>query len=518
MIPFDANGVFHPRAGNHELKRLAIRGAAVTISASALALVAQIVSTVFLARLLAPADFGLVAMATTFSLLLVSFGFNGFTEAVIQFDEIDQNTVSNLHWINVLAGLVLAIAFAASGSLLARFYHNPLVANVAACLSIGIVASSASVVHLALLKRAILFTGASVNDVIGRCVNTAIAIVLALRGWGYWALVVGIIGQQLSVTIGAWILCPWIPNLPKRTGKTRAMLQFAAKVYGQFGVAYSQQNIDNLLVGWRFNAVALGFYKKAFDLFALTASQLTAPMNNVALATLSRLRHDHERFRHSLRNSLGMVALVGMAISADLSLVGKDAVRLVLGQKWAESGRIFEIFAPGIGAMLLCSTVGWVHLPLGKPGRWLRWSLVALGFTVSLFLLALHWGPAGVAAAWSISYWTLLVPSFWYAGKPIGFGPTDLIAAIWKYTAAALVAGVATAAISHGVLHWDYPDSARQATLFLFVISAIFTVTYFVAVIGFHRGLAPVHQLRSLFKELGPSRKNVASVLPVQDQ
>ena len=74
------------------------------------------------------------------------------------------------------------------------------------------------------------------------------------------------------------------------------MVRFAGKVYGNFIVAYSGQNIDNLLVGWRFNAVALGFYKKAFDLFALTASQLTAPLNNVALATLSRLNEDHVLF------------------------------------------------------------------------------------------------------------------------------------------------------------------------------------------------------------------------------
>ena len=132
------------------------------------------------------------------------------------------------------------------------------------------------------------------------------------------------------------------------------MVRFAAKVYGQFGIRYSTQNIDNLLVGWRFNAVALGFYKRAYDLFALSASQLTAPLSNVALAALSRLNQDPARFRRYLANSLGILAFVGMAVSADLTLVGKDVVRLVLGPQWSESGRIFELFGPGIGAMLLC--------------------------------------------------------------------------------------------------------------------------------------------------------------------
>ena len=89
-------------------------------------------------------------------------------------------------------------------------------------LSVGIVIAALSAIHLALLKRAMRFAGTSTNDVMGRAVNTAVSILLALRGWGYWALVAGIVAQQLSVTIGAWWLCRWIPSFPRRTGKTGA--------------------------------------------------------------------------------------------------------------------------------------------------------------------------------------------------------------------------------------------------------------------------------------------------------
>jgi PST family polysaccharide transporter len=202
-----------------------------------------------------------------------------------------------------------------------------------------------------------------------------------------------------------------------------------------------------------------------------------------------------------------MVAFVGMAASADLTLVGRDVVRLVLGPKWSESGGIFEMFGPGIGAMLLCSTVGWIHLSIGKPGRWLRWNLVAFALTVSLFLAALPWGPPGVAAAWSISYWTLLIPGFWYAGRPIGFGVSALIAAIWRYTAAALVSGLATAEIIRGTPFWDTPSDTSAALRAIVIISALFLALYLAMVILFYRGLAPLRQLASLLGELAPSRK-----------
>ena len=490
------------------MRRLAIRGAAASLSASGLALAAQVVSTVILARLLVPADFGVVSMVTTFSLLAVSFGLNGFTEAIIQFEGIDHYTASNLFWLNSFAGLILAIAFAAGGALLARFYRNPLVVNIAAVLALGIVISAASIIHLALLKRAMYFTASSINDILGRVINTVVSIVLAFRGWGYWALVAGIIAQQLSVTVGALLLCPWLPSLPRRTGKTGAMIRFAAKVYGQFSLGYATQNIDNLLVGWRFNAGALGFYKKAYDLFTISGSQLTAPLSNVALATLSRLNQDPPRFRRYLASSLGMVAFAGMAMGADLTLVGRDVVRLVLGPQWSESGRIFELFGPGIGVMLLCSTVGWIHLSIGRPGRWIRWSLLSLVLTVCLFLAALPWGPAGVAAAWSIAYWILLLPAFWYAGRPIEFGVSCLINAVWRYIAAAFVAGLATAAIMRGTTFWSMPARTSAALVAIVVISTLFVVLYLSTVILLYRGLGPLRQLASLLRELAPSRKD----------
>jgi O-antigen/teichoic acid export membrane protein len=509
MIPFDARGAFRHIPESNKLRRLAIRGATATVFASGLALAVQVVSTVTLARLLTPSDFGVVTMVTTVSFFLANFGLNGFTEAVIQFEEMDHRTASNLYWLNSGAGLILAIAFIVAGPLLARFYSDPLVGNVATALSVGIFISASSVIHLALLKRAMNFVATSGIDLVGRGVNTVVSILLALRGWGYLALVAGIVAQQFSVTIGAWWLCRWIPSLPRPTGKTGATVRFAASVYSQFAVRYSTQNVDNLLVGWQFNPAALGLYKKAYDLFALSASQLTAPLNNVALATLSRLNQDPVRFRQYLANLLGVIAVVGMAQSGDLTLVGKDAVRLVLGPQWSESGRIFERFGAGIGAMLLCFPVTWMHLSMGKPGRLFRWSVVELTVTVFLFVVLLPYGPAGIAGAWSISYWVLLIPGFWYAGRPIGFGVSSLIAAVWRYVAASLVAGLVTGVV-RGLVFPTAAASAAAALDRIMAISAVFLTLYLGFIIVAYRGCGPLHQIVSLMRELAPESRSPA--------
>jgi PST family polysaccharide transporter len=507
MTPFDVDGDFHPKAEGRELRRLAVRGGAATTTAAALSLGVQVVSTVILARLLTPADFGLVAMVTTFYMFLMGVGANGCNEAIIQRDKMDEGLASNLFWINFAVGLVLAIGFAAAGSLLARFYKTPQVAHIAVAMSPAIFIAGISVVHVSLLKRAMRFATVSANEVVGRAVNTLLAIFLTLRGWGYWALVAGIVAQSLSAVIGAWWLCRWIPSVPRRGVGTRAIIRFAATVYGTFNANYFTRNFDNLLVGWRFNAVALGYYKKAYDLFALSASQLTVPLNNVALAALSRVKDDPVRFRRHLTRSLEIIAFIGMALGADLTLVGKDVVRLVLGPKWSESGRLFELFGPGIGVMLLYSTVGWIHISIGKPGRFLRWTLVESVSTALLFVLALPWGPAGIAVAWSVSFWILLIPAFWYAGRPIQFGTSQLTAAVWKYGVASLTAGWVTTIAVRRLAFLAMPASASTAVEGIIVISVVFLTLYLAAVILLHRGFSPLRQLGSLLLELAPASR-----------
>ena len=114
LKPFDTSGAFHPSADGDGLRRVAIRGAGMTILGSGASFIVQLTATVVLARLLTPSDFGVVTMVTTFSLLLCSFGLNGFSEVILQRDDVTHSLASNLFWINVSGSIFLTIAFACS--------------------------------------------------------------------------------------------------------------------------------------------------------------------------------------------------------------------------------------------------------------------------------------------------------------------------------------------------------------------------------------------------------------------
>ena len=508
MKPFDSQGAFVPGSDQGEVHRLAVRGAGVTVLSGGLGLAIQVISTVLLARLLTPKDFGLVTMVTTVSLLFVNFGLNGFTEAVLQAAEINHALASNLFWINTGVGFLLTLGFAASGSLIARFYHVPQVALVAVGISPTIFLTSCSVQHIALLKRAMRFSATSFNEMFARGVSLAISIVLAWMGWGYWALVVGAVALPFTQAIGACFLCPWLPGLPRRAPGTMPMVKFAMNVYGRFTLSYFSRNTDNLLVGWRFGSISLGYYKKAYDLFALSAGQLAAPIANVAVTALSRFDPRSTQYRKHFLSALSVIALIGMGLSAEFALIGKDLIFVLLGKGWEPAGSIFTYFAPGIGAMLIYYMHGWIHLSIGRADRWLRWGIFEIGITFLLFLLGLPWGPVGIAVAWSASFWILVFPSFWYAGRPIGFSITPIIAVVWRYVLAALFSGCLTALIARQTTsvftRWTTMEAAVAA---IAVNSILLVVIYLIAVVVLHGGAAPVDQLLKVLSEMTLWRK-----------
>jgi O-antigen/teichoic acid export membrane protein len=514
LKPFNPQGAFQQYGESSGLRRRAVRGAGVTVFAQVAAFAVQMIATVVLARLLVPGDFGVVTMVTTFSVLLMSCGRVGFPDAVLQREEISRFLASNLFWINVGTAVVLTVSFAALGSLLAKLYGDPRVAHVAAGLSLTILIDSTSILHLALLKRAMRFSAVSINEIVARAVSVVVSILCGLAGWGYWALVAGAIALPLSTTVGAWILCQWVPSLPRRVPGTGASVRFAVHVFGRYSLGYTAQNTDNLLVGWRFGSGALGLYKKAYDLFVLPFSLLT--VYPVAVSTLSRLTKDRVQYRRYFLGGLSMLALVGMGIGADFTLVGRDLVRLLLGPKWEEAGRIFVFFGPGIGAQLIYSTYGMIHLSIGTTARFLRWGFIEVGVTIGLFLVALPWGPVGLAVAWTTSYWLLTLPALHYAGRPIELGINSMLGAIWKYLLSSLIAGVACFAIIRVTPTMVMAPGPVGAFLRIVGTSLLFGLLYFGMIVLLHGGGAPLYQLADLLGEMVPARLK-PSPAPVVD-
>ena len=199
---------------------------------------------------------------------------------------------------------------------------------------------------------------------------------------------------------------------------------------------------------------------------------------------------------------MAVMTFIGMWIAGDLTLIGKDLIRVLLGPGWEEAGRIFVWFAPGIGVMMLYGTHGWIHLSMGRADRWLRWGLIEWTVTILFFLAAIHWGPRGIAAAWCASFWILTLPAIWFAGKPIGLGVDAVVSALWRYVVASSLSGVVTFLAMQQCTGPLLAKSVSGAILRIVLSSISFSILYITAIVVLHRGVEPVMQLNRLFRTM----------------
>jgi PST family polysaccharide transporter len=270
---------------------------------------------------------------------------------------------------------------------------------------------------------------------------------------------------------------------------------------------YFSRNIDKLLIGWRYNAQSVGYYKKAYDLFALPASQLIVPIHNVALATLSRLTNEPDNYRGYYLSAISIIAFVAMPLSAMMTLAGKDIILFILGPQWIKAGEIFCYFGVSIGIMLIYATQSWLHLSLGRPDRWLRWCIFECIATTAFFAVGLLWGAKGVAIGYAVSFYVLAAPCLLYAGKPINLKLNSIISTIWKYFTSSALAGVLSFFILYKIPYL-YAFFYKQHVFLKIMIASILCGTlYLLLIILFYQSVSPIKNFLSTARQMIPSRK-----------
>lgn len=219
-------------------------------------------------------------------------------------------------------------------------------------------------------------------------------------------------------------------------------LKYAIQVYSNFSLGFLTKNVDKVLLGKFHGAEILGNYDRSYHLFSMPANQILTPLNNVALATLSRIKNDKEKFTAYFTKAVSMVAFPSALLSLVLTLCARDIVFILLGQNWEGAGPVVMAFGPGIASTIVYGTHSWLHLSLGTPNRWFKWNLLATTLTLIGFIIAAPFGAKAMAMAYSIRGYALLVPALWYAGRPIQLSLGTTIRPIWAYFTSAASVGI----------------------------------------------------------------------------
>ena len=415
------------------------RGGAVMVGAQAVRFVITMGSTMVLARLLTPEDYGLVGMVVVVTGFVAFFKHMGLSVATIQREEISPEQVSTLFWINVGVSFALTCATAALAPAVAWFYGRPQLVWVTLAFAAGFTFSGLGVQHEALLKRQMRFAALATIEITSMLAGIAVAVMAARAGAGYWALVYNQLVFGVLYAAGVWLACGWRPGPPVRYAGVRPMLSFGGAITGYGVLNYFARNLDNLLIGRFWGAAQLGLYARAYQLLLLPLDQTTVPLDGVAVPALCRLTDSPERYRKAYLRILEKVAMLTMPGVALMIATSDWLVRLVLGPQWEESGRIFALL--GVAGLLepVANTMGWLLISQGRTRDMLRWGFAHGLITVLSFVIGLPWGAVGVAASYSAVSVLVHKPLlFWYVGRTGPVGARDLYRAIAPSLLAAL--------------------------------------------------------------------------------
>jgi O-antigen/teichoic acid export membrane protein len=390
---------FEDHQESRDLGRRAVRGGVVSVAMQYGNGVLQIVAAVVLARLLTPADFGLVAIVTvltSFAPLLIDFGLG---DATAQRTKITPSQISSLFWLSLAVGLAVAVALAACSPLIAAIYRQPELEPIALCTSTTFVLWGAANQHLALLRRTMQFGRIARIQLLGSLVGIAIAIALAIRGYGYWALVARPIANALCVVAGAWLACRWRPGLPAFDDEVKSMVRFGFHVVG-FSVTYTlAKAVDRIALGLFYRPAQVGYYQNAVTLYENSIFSVFSQVHNVGSAALSKLQSNVVALKEKYEAALSALAFFVMPAAAILSVTGEDIAVILLGEKWRAAGWLLRVIAlRGIFQVVEMSQ-GWLHLSIGRADRWRNWGIISLAMQVAAVLAGLPFGPTGVAFA-----------------------------------------------------------------------------------------------------------------------
>jgi PST family polysaccharide transporter len=430
-----------------DLKQRAIRGGAAKVFSQGASFLVRMGSLMIMARLLNPRDFGLVGMVTAVIGVFNVFRDFGLSGAAVQRATVTEEQISTLFWINVLVGAVLGILTLAMAPFVVSFYREPRLLGVTAALATGFLFNAAGVQHSALLERQMRFTTLSVIDLASLSTGILVGIWMALRGYGYWALVANTIVFPLAYTMCVWLATRWVPGRPRRQVGVRSMMRFGGTLTLNGLVMYIAINFEKVLLGRFWGADAIGIYGRAYQLVNIPNDNLNSAAGGVAFATLSRLQDDPPRFRSYFLKGYALVLSLTVPITAACALFADDMISVFLGPKWKGAITIFRLLAPTTLAFAIINPMGWLLMSLGLVGRGLRMALVLAPVMITGYLIGLPYGPKGVAFAYSTMMTICAIPLIAAAVRGTAVSVRDVLMTLSR----PLLSGVVAAGLVLGL-------------------------------------------------------------------
>lgn len=391
------------------------------------------VVTLVLARLLTPVDFGLIGMAMVLNSILDFFVDFGFSSAIIRKNEVTNVELSTVFWWNLIFGGICSLLVFLCAPVFAWFYEMPQLASIVHVTSLSFFISSFGTLQTALFQKALNFRSPFIARLVSGIASGIIGIVLAICGFGVWALVFSNFVGYLLYSFTIWIMSTWRPQFIFKPSNVGDLISFGWKMTLSTLINRIFRQLDTLIIGKIYSAASLGFFNRAQALNNLVIEYSFSSIRSVMLPSLSKLQNDKDLLRSSVLKLLNVISFLTFLFAGLMYICADDLILLLYGSQWEGAIEIFKIL--GLFSISLCLPIVFdtVMTVVNKMNMYLWISILRSSLLIFAIPFGIYYGLMAYVWATSVIGILKLIPTLFTTRNCIGLAVSTQLYSFLRY-------------------------------------------------------------------------------------
>lgn len=357
----------------------------------------QFIVQIILARLLAPEQFGAIAIVLVFINLARIFVQSGFNTALIQKKDADDEDFSSIFYLSLAVAVVLYILIFMSAPFIASFYSNQILVPVLRVLSFTLFAGAINSIQNAFVSRHLMFKKLFISSLGAILISGVAGIIAAYQGLGIWALVIQQLVNQYSVTIIMLFTVEWRPKRVFSLSKVKSLFSFGWKLLASSLLNELYLDLRTLIIGRIYTSATLGYYNRGQQFPKLIVTNIDGSINSVMLPTLSANQDNKKRVKEMMRRAIVTSSFLIFPMMIGMAVVAEPLVKIVLTEKWLPAVPFLQIFCISYALMPIHTANLQAINAMGRSDIFLKLEVVKKVYGLIILAISLPFGVYAIA-------------------------------------------------------------------------------------------------------------------------
>lgn len=431
--------------------------------------VVQLLVQIILARLLDPAQFGLIGMLLIFTAVAQSIMDSGFGSALIQKKDADQTDASSIFFFNLILGAILALVLSLAAPFISKFYLQPTLTAITRVLSLTLIINAFSLVQKSLLAKKMDFKTQMTISLSAVILSGIIGIVMAKRGFGVWSLVAQMISSSFFQAVFLWLFNDWRPTAIFSISALKSMFSFGSKLLVSGLIDTIFNNIYQTFIGKVYSPTDLGFFSKAKSIETAAVQATSSSLGQVLFPSLVHFQDDVENLKKAYRKTIKLSLFLHFPLMIGLWAIADPLFRLLLTDKWAPSIPYFQILCI-VGLFYPLHVLNLNILKVkGRSDLFLRLEIIKKVNIVLAIVLTYRYGIIVMLYGQVITSIIAYLINSYYSGHLISYSQWDQIKDLLPALGSAVLMGVLMYVVGLLPISSLFIKIALQATIGILV-------------------------------------------------